>query len=332
LDNLIKQDIKEINEDALRAAGLTKQLLAFSRKQMLQPTTINLNSVVRSMEKMLKRLIGERIKLKIHLEPQLLNIKADVSQIEQVIMNLVINSRDAIKSSGEITISTSAENLPEENNKSHILLKVKDNGMGMDEDTQKRIFEPFFSTKKETKKGTGLGLSTVYGIIIQSGGKINFESTKETGTTFKIYFPSTEESIHNKTKNHELLIKKHNGTAMIVEDEDSVRRLAGRALIEKGYKVIEAKNGIQALQLCKKNIGAIDLLLTDVVMPKINGREVAEKFLLSYKDIKVLYMSGYTEDNSFLKEILEEGAHFLPKPFSPQTLTTKVQQLLNSNN
>jgi PAS domain S-box-containing protein len=338
-DDPLRDNLEEIKKAGDRAASLTRQLLAFSRKQVLQPEILNLDSVVAEMEKMLRRVIGETIDLRAVLEPKLGNVKADPGQIEQIILNLVVNARDSMPAGGKVTIETDNVYLDEEYANNHVgvrpgdyvMLAVSDTGTGMDEKTQTRIFEPFFTTK-ELGKGTGLGLSTIYGIVKQSGGNIWVYSEVGRGTTFKIYLPRVNENAQEYRRSSETE-EAPNGTEtiLLVEDEEMVRRLARQILATQGYQVLEATNGEAALEMCERHQGPIDLLLTDVIMPEISGPELAERLHKLRPELPVLFMSGYTDDAIVHHGVLEEGANFIQKPFAPDVLAKKVKQALRRN-
>jgi PAS domain S-box-containing protein len=337
-DNSLHRHIDQIKKAGDRAAALTRQLLAFSRKQILQPAVIDLNHIVVELSKMLKRLIGEDIDLLMGLEADLGKIKADPNQLEQVLMNLCVNARDAMPKGGKLTIETSNVQLGEEFVSRHIavspgdyiMLAVSDTGCGMDELTQARIFEPFFTTK-EVGKGTGLGLATVYGIVKQSGGSVWVYSEVGQGTAFKLYFPRVSERVQ-KVKpiagDSELLTGEE--TVLLVEDEEVVREMAMEILQECGYRVLQAKNGDEALELAQQHRDEIHLMLTDVVMPRMSGRELTEQLTVLRPDIKVLYMSGYTDDAIVQHGVLEEGTAFIGKPFSMEALARKVRETLDA--
>ncbi|HVQ40521.1 MAG TPA: ATP-binding protein, partial [Pyrinomonadaceae bacterium] len=303
-ENSLHRHIDQIKKAGDRAAALTRQLLAFSRKQILQPEVLDLNHIVLELSKMLQRLIGEDIDLRMGLSADLGRVKADPNQLEQVLMNLVVNARDAMPKGGKLTIETSNVHLSEEFADRHVsvpagdyvMLAVSDSGCGMDAQTQARIYEPFFTTK-EVGKGTGLGLATVYGIVKQSEGSIWVYSEVGRGTTFKIYLPAVESTVAKVTaglENPELL--KGAETVLLVEDEEVVREMATEILRENGYHVIEAKHPQEALTMSKQYDGIIHLMLTDVVMPQMSGRDLAEQLTPLRPDMKVLYMSGYTDD------------------------------------
>ena len=321
-----------------RAAALTRQLLAFSRKQILQPQVIDLNHIVVELSKMLQRLIGEDIDLLMGLEADLGKVKADPNQLEQVLMNLCVNARDAMPKGGKLTVETSNVQLGEEFAGQHlsappgnyVMLAVSDTGCGMDALTQARIFEPFFTTK-EVGKGTGLGLATVYGIVKQSGGSVWVYSEVGRGSTFKIYFPAVEGKVEKIKVDAEVFeLAAGIETVLLVEDEEVVREMAMEILRECGYHVLQAEDGANALQLARQYPGEIHLMLTDVVMPRMSGRELAEQLTPLRPDIRVLYMSGYTDDAIVHHGVLDEGTAFIGKPFSMQALARKVRETLDA--
>ncbi|MCR4408127.1 MAG: GAF domain-containing protein, partial [Anaerolineae bacterium] len=339
-DSPWRKDIAEIKKAADRAAALTRQLLAFSRKQMLQPQVLNLSLVVAGIEKMLRRLIGEDIELVIILDPELGLVKADPGQIDQVIMNLAVNARDAMPQGGKLTIETRNVYLDEEYAQQHlevepgpyVMLAVSDTGVGMDEEIKSHLFEPFFTTK-EVGKGTGLGLATVYGIIKQSGGHIWVYSEPGQGTTFKIYLPVVGEEVE-PARLPPLLDESLHGaeTILLVEDDSLVRELASRVLIQHGYLVLEAYDGEKALRICQEYRKPIHLLVTDVVMPGgMSGRQLAETLITMHPETRVLYMSGYTDDSIVYHGVLEPGTAFLQKPFTPESLARKVGEVLGGS-
>ena len=327
---------QEIMTAAGRAGALTRQLLTFSRKQVLQPEVLDLNSVLKNMDEMLPRLIGEDIDLRIVRGQDLRRVKLDPVQIEQVIMNLVVNSRDAMPNGGKLTIETMDVSFDERDATHHgvapgqyVLLAVSDTGEGMDEKTQKLIFEPFFTTK-EPGKGTGLGLSTVYGIVSQVKGHIWVYSEPGNGTTFKIYFPATVEAAaedHVASGSKPTLCGTE--TVLVVEDSELLRNLITQFLRDSGYKVLIAPDGQQALQVADECAGAIDLLLTDVVMPVLGGQELAAKLSTKYPDLAVLFMSGYTDSALVHQGAIEGDRSFLQKPFSPDVLLARVREVLD---
>lgn len=336
-ENSLHSHIDQIKKAGDRAAGLTRQLLAFSRKQILQPEVLDLNHIVLELSKMLQRLIGEDIDLLMGLAADLGKVKADPNQLEQVLMNLVVNARDAMPKGGKLTVETSNVHLGEDFADRHVsvpaghyvMLAVSDSGCGMDAETLARIYEPFFTTK-EVGKGTGLGLATVYGIVKQSEGSIWVYSEVGLGTTFKIYLPAVEceeAKVAAVVENPELL--KGAETVLLVEDEEVVREMATELLRENGYHVIEAKHPNEAMALAAQFDGIIHLMLTDVVMPQMSGRDLAEQLLPIRPDMKVLYMSGYTDDAIVHHGVLEEGTAFIAKPFSIDGLSRKLREVLD---
>jgi len=334
----LRGNLEEINNAADRAADLTHQLLAFSRRQILEFKVIDLNTALRNLEKMLRRVIGENIELVIHLPEDLGGVKTDPGQIEQVIMNLAVNARDAMPEGGKLVIETANVELDEEYVRNHVAVKtggyvmlaVSDTGVGMTPEVRDRVFEPFFTTKEEGK-GTGLGLATVYGIVKQSGGNIWVYSELGKGTTFKIYFPRVDEPLdeisEKVTVGKELL--RGSETILVVEDEEEVRRLTVRIFKELGYEVLEAGQGIDTFPVADEHKGPIHLLLTDVVMPKMSGRELAERLKPLYPKMKVLYMSGYTDNAITHHGVLEKGINYIPKPFTVDGLARKVREVLD---
>jgi nitrogen-specific signal transduction histidine kinase len=336
----VRRNVEQIQMAGQRASSLTRQLLAFSRKQMLAPTVISVHTVVADMEKILRRLIGEDVQLETSSMPDLWLVKADRSQIEQVIMNLAVNARDAMPKGGRLTIETANVELDAAFSRhavvmapgKYVMLAVTDNGSGMDAETQAHLFEPFFTTK-EKGKGTGLGLATVYGIVKQSGGYIWVYSEPGRGTTFKIYLPKIEEQVglkHYKDGGSSSAALRGSETVLLVEDEDGVRQLARDYLRTNGYAVIEAPDGETALELAAKHQGPIHVLMTDVIMPGISGRELAQRIGEIRPDIKVLYMSGYTDQSVVHHGILESDAVLLQKPFTMATLASKLREILTA--
>ena len=332
--------VDEIRKAGDRAVSLTRQLLAFSRRQVLQPQPLDLNSVVSNMERMLQRLIGEDVELKTVLRPGLNRVKADPGQLEQVILNLAINARDARPEGGALTLETangeldasyterSAEIVPGP----YVMLAVSDTGQGMDAATQARIFEPFFTTK-ETGKGTGLGLATVYGIVKQSGGYIYVYSEPGKGATFKVFLPVMPPTEPETAEARRASMRASEGaeTILLVEDEIGVRSLAANILRKHGYKVLEAGEPEEATTIAAQYEGPIHLLVTDVVMPRMSGRRLAEHLAFSRSAMKVLYMSGYTDDAVVQHGVLQEGINFLQKPFTTDSLARKVREVLDAD-
>jgi two-component system, cell cycle sensor histidine kinase and response regulator CckA len=334
----MRSDLEQIAKAAQRAVSLTSQLLAFSRKQMLQPEVLNLNAVVIDMSTMLRRLIGEDIDLIEVAQPDLGIINADPGQIQQIIMNIAVNARDAMPHGGKFTIETANVDLDENYCRRHLPLKagpyimmaISDNGVGMDTATQAHIFEPFFTTK-EKGKGTGLGLSTVYGIVKQSNGSIWVYSEPGQGTTFKIYFPRMEGTVvayENKNQSEEVL--RGGETILVAEDESSVRSLIVRVLRKQGYSVLEALDGIEALQVARNCSGKIDLIVTDVVMPRLRGTELVSQLETIRPGIKALYLSGYTDGAIVHHGMLDSKVEFLQKPFTVERLVRKVREVIGS--
>jgi len=332
-----REDVEEIKNAGLRAAELTRQLLAFSRRQVLAPKLLDMNSVVANMDKMLRRLIGEDVALVTELAADLGPVNADPGQLEQVLLNLAVNARDAMPQGGRLTIATANVVLTEEYAERHhrlppgqyVLLAVSDTGVGMDEATQKHLFEPFFTTK-EVGKGTGLGLATVYGIVKQSGGYIWVYSEPGHGTTVKVYLPrvaGAAEPLPAAEAAPEL--RRGTETVLLVEDAAPVRTLARKSLENCGYRVLDAADGRAALDLSAHHAGGIDILVTDVVMPGMSGRELAERLAPLRPGMRVLYTSGYTDDAMVHQGVLRSGVAFLQKPFVPESLARKVREVLD---
>ncbi len=332
------EDLEEIRKAARRAAALTRQLLAFSRKQVLEPRIIDVNSVVLNLDKMLRSLISENIELKTDLADNLGAARADPNQIEQVIMNLAINARDAMPDGGTVTIETGNVTLDDAYAAQHVsvipgeyvMLAVSDTGCGMDEKTQSRIFEPFFTTKP-AGRGTGLGLSTVYGIVKQTGGNIWLYSEPGKGTTFKIYLPAIAALPEDIGKVAPAEAPRRGaGTVLVVEDDEQLRRLTHRALDAQGYTVLVADRGATALDIARRHKGEIDLLLTDVIMPDTNGRKLAETIQAARPGMRVLYMSGYPDGAIASHGMLEPGVAYLAKPFTTDAITRRVREVLEA--
>jgi len=330
----LRRQAEEIYKAGKRAAGLTRQLLAFSRKQVLQPRVLDLNVIVTDLQKLLRRTIGEHIEFTARLSPSLGRVKADPNQLEQILMNLAVNARDAMPHGGSLRVETTDIRVDEKLAQQHtglrpgdyVLMIVADTGSGMDLKIQARVFEPFFTTK-EKGKGTGLGLATVYGIVKQSDGYISVESAPGQGTTFRIYLPRVETPAAQVPAAPEKTASASGSeTILLVEDEDSVRRLARTFLENRGYKVIEARDGAHAVEICGDRSQIIHLMVTDVVMPKMSGRELAQRVATVRPEMRVLFVSGYTGDTLTLP-----GPHaaFLEKPFGPADLIKKVREMLD---
>jgi signal transduction histidine kinase len=332
------QQVQQIKAAGDRAASLTKQLLAFSRRQVLQPKVIDLNLIVADFDRLLRRLVGERIQVAIDCAPDLWQVLADPGEIGRALMNLALNARDAMPGDGTLTIQTANLTLAEAEAREqdlppgrYVMLAVRDTGVGMDAQMQEHIFEPFFTTK-ETGKGTGLGLATVLGIVEQSGGAIQCQSEVGHGTSFRVFLPAVAEALQESVGQAPGLATAPTGTESILlaEDEDAVRGLVRIILEARGYAVIEARNGREGLKLCETHPGKIDLLVTDVVMPELGGRELAEAALKLRPGLKVVFVSGHTQD-VVLKEGVQHGAAFLHKPFTPMQLAQKVRDTLDGN-
>jgi two-component system cell cycle sensor histidine kinase/response regulator CckA len=334
-----RSELEEIKRAGERAAALTRQLLAFSRKQVFQLELLDLNAVVVNMETMLRRLIGEDVRLTSTLSSETGRVKADRSQIEQVLLNLVVNARDAMPGGGVLRIETSNVDVDEALAAAHapcapgrfVVLTVSDTGCGMDSGTRRRVFEPFFTTKPKGK-GTGLGLATVYGIVKQSGGFVSFSSEPRKGTSFRVYLPRTDEPAAMKSLSGAYPAAQARGTETIlmIEDDDGVRRLGCHVLESLGYTVLCAESGGQALDLVRDHKGKIDLVLTDVVMPEMSGREVERRLAEAGHAARVLFMSGYADDAILRHGVLETGVAFLQKPFTPDVLGRKVREVLDT--
>jgi two-component system, cell cycle sensor histidine kinase and response regulator CckA len=336
IDAKAERDLDEILKAADRAAALTRQLLAFSRQQVLDPKVLDLNRLITDMDKMLQRLIGEDIDLATMPGGDLGRVKADPGQIEQVVMNLVVNARDAMPRGGKLTIETANVDLNEDyigarqdlRSGPHVMVAVSDTGCGMTPEVRSRIFEPFFTTK-EIGRGTGLGLSTVHGIVKQSGGHVEVYSEVGLGTTFKIYLPRVDEQAgtlpqqsadHDRYQGHE--------TVLVVEDDEMIRRVIGESLRLQGYTVLEAADGSEAITLCEQERQPIDILVTDVVMPLMSGPELAQRLHSIRPDLPILFISGYTDRALLHQGQRHSGTAFLQKPFTPETLARKIREIL----
>jgi two-component system, cell cycle sensor histidine kinase and response regulator CckA len=335
-DDPYREAVDEIQNAGKRAAALTQQLLAFSRKQVLEPRILSVNTIIQDIEKMLRRLLGEDIEMQLVLSPNTCSVKADRSQIEQVILNLVVNARDAMPDGGKLIIETGNWKLDRSTVLRHpyvipgpyAMLKVTDTGCGMDAELQSHIFEPFFTTK-EKGKGTGLGLATAYGVIKQSGGYIWVDSEVGKGTTFRIYLPEVSaaaETVHEVKATPRIAPERR--TILLVEDERSLRKLTRKTLSDAGHKVFEASDASAALEVSRKTKDGIDLLLTDVIMPGMSGKKLADVLVAERPGIGVLYMSGYTDGEIATHGILEEGTAILRKPFTRDELMRRVEDAL----
>ncbi len=332
-----REEVDEVRKAALRAADLTRQLLAFSRQQVIAPKVLNPNDVVGGMDKMLRRLLGEDVELRAALASDLGAVKVDPSQLEQVVLNLAVNARDAMPDGGTLTIETQNIELDQRYVQGHlsaqpgpyVMLAVSDTGVGMDAGTQARIFEPFFTTK-EKGRGTGLGLATVYGIVKQSGGWIWVYSEPGHGTTFKVYFPRVAEVAAPATTSPAPPASvRGSETILVVEDDETIRNLVLKVLKGNGYTVLVAANGDEAERVAGQHHGRIHLLITDVVLPGLSGPEVARRLVTTRTDTRVLYLSGYTNDAVLRRGVLEAGVAFLQKPFTPGVLGRKIREVLD---
>jgi PAS domain S-box-containing protein len=331
-DGELQEDVGEIRKASERAASLTRQLLAFSRKQVIEARVLDINALVAESTRMLRRLIGENVELSTLLAPGLPSVRADPVQIEQVIVNLVANARDAMPGGGRIALETSLQRVEDGASRSgdlppgdFVVLRVADTGLGMDAATRECIFEPFFTTK-EKGKGTGLGLSTAYGIVKQSGGDIRVTSARHAGSTFEILLPAVpENAFEEPAPSERRSAARLRATVLLAEDEDGLRALNGRVLEARGYRVLAAANAAEALALAERQPDPPDLLVTDVVMPGVSGRELARRLRDRHPEIRILYVSGYAEDAP-----AETDASFLQKPFTPEILGEKVAELLSN--
>jgi two-component system cell cycle sensor histidine kinase/response regulator CckA len=335
----LRGNIEEIRKSVDRAADLTRQLLAFSRRQIMELRVLNLNTILQNLDKMLRRVIGEDMELGTLLTEDLGRVKVDPGQIEQVVINLAVNARDAMPKGGKLTIETANVELDETYARSHVavkpghyvMLSVSDTGVGMTPEVRNRVFEPFFTTK-ERGKGTGLGLSTVYGIVKQSSGNIWIYSELGKGTSFKIYLPRVDEppeELGEKVETKEFT--RGSETILLVEDDEEVRKLAVKILEKQGYTVLEASQGDEALILCKEHKGPIHLMVTDVVLPGMNGRELTTHLKMLHQEMKVLYMSGYTDNTITHHGVLEKGMNYIQKPFTVEGLGRKLREVLDKD-
>lgn len=338
VNNQLRSYAEEVLKAGERAAALTKQLLTFSRKQVIQPKALDLNSIVSGMIKMLIRLIGEDINLTFSLDPQLGQVHADSGQIEQILLNLAVNSRDAMPQGGQLLIETANVELTKDRIGEfrhlpagpYVLLKVADTGCGMDSETQAHIFEPFFTTK-ESGVGTGLGLSTVYGIVEQNGGEIQVQSTPGKGTTFYLYLPRISNAATEQMEITPDKLLSGTETVLVVEDDESVRRMTRNMLQQYGYQVLEAATITEARLHCEQAERKIHLMITDIVMPQLSGCELAASLASLQPDMQVIYVSGYTNNILAQHGLFDTSVSFLQKPFSAKTLALKVREVLDSS-
>jgi len=333
----MREDIQAIIKAGKRAANLVGQLLIFSRRQAMEMKVIELNSLLQNLEKMLRRVIGEDVELVTVLADNLGRVKGDSGQIEQILLNLAVNARDAMPSGGKLTIETANVTLDETFRRNpiglkpghYVMISMTDTGLGLTQKVKEQIFEPFFTTK-EIGKGTGLGLSIVYGIVKQSGGHILVDSGLGKGTTFRIYLPRVDEVVGEVEEKEVSGLPCGNETILVVEDEEEVRKLTARILRKQGYNVLEASQGKEAFSLCEEQEGPIHLMVTDVLMPGLTGAELAKRFTQLYPEMKVLYMSGYTSDRFAIGHgNLEKGMEFIQKPFSIDRLAKKIREVLD---
>jgi signal transduction histidine kinase/CheY-like chemotaxis protein len=336
----LRAQMLEIHAAGQRAANLTRQLLAFSRKQVLKPQVLELNSVVSSISQMLRRLLGEDIQISMHLDAGLGQVQADPTQLEQVLVNLAVNARDAMPNGGQLIIETHNIELGEQTAfldgvppGNYVVLVVSDTGVGMSEEIRAKAFEPFFTTK-EVGKGTGLGLSTVLGVVQQSGGTVTVYSEPGVGTTVKVYLPRSDKAPEDKSEGEpkrELHPPVNGATILLVEDESSLRALARTLLTKAGYKVFEAGNGKEALAVAERLQERPDLLLTDVVMPEMSGLELAERLEYKWPGLPIIYTSGYTDHALLERNALRQHMSFLPKPYMPGAMLEQVAQKLEKH-
>jgi PAS domain S-box-containing protein len=331
----MRKNVEEIQRAAERASALTRQLLAFSRKQVLQPQVLDLNEIVGGMEKMLRRLIGEDIELLTDFDPRLCKVKADPGQIEQVILNLAVNARDAMPHGGKLTIATQNVTLDQKtrfrqralDSGEYVLLAITDNGVGMTEEVKSHLFEPFFTTKG-VGKGTGLGLATCYGIVSQSGGDIRVQSAPDSGTIFKIYLPRTEAAPEEPADDSDTTLPDGRESVLVVEDDEAVREYTASVLRECGYRVQEARSAVEALPVIEAN-PQFDLVVTDVIMPQMNGKDLYDQIKARSNGARILFISGYTDDALTNLGVMDNALSFLEKPFSPARLAQKVREILD---
>jgi len=336
-DDPDREGLLDIRSASERAAVLTRQLLTFSRQQVVSPQVLRLNDLVLELEKLLRRLLGEDVAIRVAVAPDCGGVKADPGQLEQVIVNLAVNARDAMPNGGRLTLETKNVDLDADYPTDrvtipagrYVMLAVTDTGTGMDAPTKARIFEPFFTTKP-VGKGTGLGLATVYGAVQQSGGFIWLYSEVGQGTSFKIYLPRVDAGEAQAAAEEAAVVLDGSETVLVAEDEDAVRQIIEEALQARGYRVMVARDGNEALALAGRHTGQIDLLVTDVVMPDMNGRELSQRLTQVRPTIKTLYLSGYTDDAILHHGVLQEGVAFLQKPFSLGVLARKIRDVIEA--
>jgi two-component system cell cycle sensor histidine kinase/response regulator CckA len=334
-DSPLSKPLLQVSNAADRAAALTKQMLAFSRRQMMQVRVVNINSIVNDISHLLRRIIGEDIRLVTRTDDSLANTRLDPDQLGQVVMNLAVNARDAMPNGGMLHLETANVQLDETYAKSHppvqpgsyVMLAVSDTGSGIDKSNLPRIFDPFFTTKP-MGQGTGLGLSIVYGIVKQSGGFIWVYSEPGQGTTFKLYFPTTDAALEVLPWRTDVAGRATGQTVLVVEDESAIRGNVRDCLQQLGYAVLEAENGEAALEICQQKQGKIDLVITDLIMPGIGGQVLARQLSELYPNVRVLFTSGYTEGTVAQREMLQEGSSFLPKPYSVADLSSAIHRIL----
>ncbi len=335
LDSPQRADMLEIVKASEKAAILTRKLLAFSRQQVLRPSRVHLNETITGLEKMIRRILGSDVELSLDFAPELWSVSADPTEVERIMMNLVINSRDAMPDGGSLTIATSNVSIDDAYADSHadtspgdyVLVSVTDTGMGMSREVREKLFEPFFTTK-EKGKGTGLGLPSVYGIVKQSGGFLWVYSEPGKGTTFKIYLPRGETESRDASKTPSKNRRVGAETILLVEDDAEVRNVATRILRRNGYRVLEAENGVQALRICEEEDEMVDLIVTDIVMPEMGGSELASRIRETRPDARILFTSGYTEDAVIRQSLVDPGEAFIEKPFTPASLAKKAREAL----
>jgi len=332
------KDIQEIEKAAEHSRKLTRQLLAYSRKEIILPKLVDLNSLIENMAKTISSLLGENIDLRFHPGKELWTIKFDPSQVDLILINLATNARDAMPNGGKLTIETSNFELNEEHSRVHlgiipgeyVLLSVSDDGIGIDKEIIPHLFEPFFTTKK-TGRGTGLGLASVFGIVTQNGGFINVKSDPGKGTSFNIYIPRNMIEGESRREADEVMITPATGNVLLVEDDEMVRRITSQMLGAMGYTIFPKSTPLDALEFLKKENAPIDLVITDVIMPEISGKELGDRIKAIRPDIKVLFMSGYSTDAIFPQGVLNEGVYFIQKPFSLNDLAQKISSVIRNN-